>query len=118
MSAVAAPTAAPALPGRTTVTARALHRLGVGIVASASGADPREVALRWDDANGGLHATVTLPLPLPLRPGIAAGRTIEEQGADLRASLVTGMAERAGRSVSRVDLRFAGVRREETRRVR
>jgi len=114
MSAVAAPTAAPALPGRTTVTARALHRLGVGIVAGASGADPREVALRWDDTNGGLHATVTLPL----RPGIAAGRTIEEQGADLRASLVTGMAERAGRSVSRVDLRFAGVRREETRRVR
>jgi len=114
MSTAAAHAAAPALPGRTTVTARALHRLGVGIVASASGTDPRDVALRWVDAAGGLHATVTLPL----RMGTAAGSTLQEQGASVRTSLVTGMAQRAGRRVDGVDLRFAGVRREDTRRVR
>jgi len=114
MSAAAAHAVGPALRGRTTLTARALHRLAVGIVASASGADPREVALRWDDADGGLHATVTLPL----RMGTAAGQTLQEQGASVRTSLVTGMAERAGRRVDGVDLRFTGVRREDTRRVR
>lgn len=114
MSAESALMTEPALRGRTTITARALRRLAVGLVASASGAHPREVALHWDDARGGLHATVTLPL----RMGDAVERTLEEQGADVRASLVTGMADQAGRRVDSVDLRFSGVRREDTRRVR
>lgn len=114
MRAAVAHTAGSALRGRTTLTARALHRLAVGIVTSASGADPREVTLRWDDADGGLHATVTLPL----RVENAAGRTLQEQGASVRTSLVTGMAERAGRRVDAVDLRFAGIHREDERRVR
>jgi hypothetical protein len=102
------------LRGRTILTARALRHLAVRIVASASGTDPRDIALRWDDAGGGLHATVTLPL----RMGSAVERTLEVQGAEVRASLVAGMAEQAGRRVDGVDLRYAGVRREDTRRVR
>ncbi|WP_251448051.1 hypothetical protein [Microbacterium sp. USTB-Y] len=114
MSAGAASAPAPVQRGRTILTARALHRLGVGIVADASGADPREIALRWTDANGGLHAAVTLPLAVRDE----RGRTLEERGAELRSSLVGGMRERAGRRVNGVDLRFSGVRREKTRRVR
>lgn len=114
MSAEVARAAEPEPRGRTTITGRALRHLAVGIVASASGAGPNEVAVRWEDANGGLHASVTLPLVM----GDAVARTLEEQGADLRMSLVTGMAERAGRRVDGVDLRFSGVRRGHTRRVR
>jgi len=114
MNGGATPIAETVQRGRTTLTGRALHGLAVGIVAGASGAEPREISLRWDDANGGLHATVTLPLVLR----DATGGTLEEQGAALRMSLVAGMAERAGRHVDGVDLRFSGVRRGNTRRVR
>ena len=100
--------------GRTAFATRALQRLGVGIVADASGADPREIVLRWTDANGGLHAALTLPLTVHDE----RGRTLEEQGAELRSALVGGMRERAGRRVDGVDLRFSGIRREKKRRVR
>jgi hypothetical protein len=114
MSAGAAADAGSAQRGRTTLTAQALRRLATGLVADASGASAREVAVRWEDARGGLHAAVTLPFV----QGHAPERTLAEQGAELRAALTGGMADLAGRRVEGVDLRYSGVRRVERRRVR
>ncbi|VXB78229.1 conserved hypothetical protein [Microbacterium sp. 8M] len=109
---------APAEPvaqrGRTILTGQALRHLAVALVAEASGAPAREISVRWTDDRGGLHAAVSVPLML----GDAAERTLADRGADLRSALMAGMAERAGRRVGGVDLRYTGVRRIQSRRVR
>lgn len=109
-----APAGPVARRGRTILTGQALRHLAVAVVAEASGAPAREISVRWTDDRGGLRAAVSVPLVL----GDPAERTLDDRGAELRSALTTGMAERAGRRVDGVDLRYAGVRRIESRRVR
>lgn len=100
--------------GATTVTARALERVVVAIVAETARVAPRDVAVRLSDERGALRIAVTLPVALV--PGEEA--TIPDRGDGLRRRLIERMQDIAGRAVGVVDVRFSGVRRIESRRVR
>jgi len=100
--------------GRTTITARALRRLAVGIAGEAGHVPAREVSLHLSDAHGALRAQVQVPVAL--RRGEHA--TIAERAEAVRRAVADGMRELAGRELAAVDIRFDGVRDEEPRRVR
>ena len=99
-------------PGRTTITARALNRLAVGIARDASEADARDVTLDLTDDGGALRASVTVPVVDP-----AGSASLSERAAHVREELVGRMRELSGRTVGAVDVRYSGVRTGQTRRV-
>lgn len=101
------------VPGRTTVSARALQHLATGLARDAARVARRDVAVVLADEQGRLRASVTVPVRL------AAGnpRTLVDSGNELRRGVIEGMQELAGRAVSTVDVRYSGVRRISERRV-
>lgn len=101
------------IPGRTTISARALRRLAVGIAGDAGHVSARDVSLDLADARGALRAVISVPMAL--RPG--ESDTLPERADAVRRAVTDGMRELAGRELSAVDVRFAGVRRTERRRV-
>ncbi|MBO9625885.1 MAG: hypothetical protein J7484_05885 [Microbacterium sp.] len=99
--------------GRTTISARALRRLAVGIVGDAGHVPAGDVSVELADAQGALRASVSVPLAL--RPDDHT--TIPQRAEAVRVSLTERMQELAGRELTAVDVRFAGIRREAQRRV-
>lgn len=100
--------------GRTTITARALHRLATGVAGEAAGVTAREVSVDLADDGGALRTAVVVPVAL------TAGdpSSLAERAERLRRTVIQQMADLAGRRVVAVDVRFAGVRRIEERRTR
>ncbi|WP_156761144.1 hypothetical protein [Microbacterium karelineae] len=101
------------VPGRTTVSARALGRLATAIVADAARVPAPRVDVSLRDEAGLLAADITLPAFV----GDPAGGSLMDRGAALRASVTTGMAALAARQVDPVAVRYAGVHRPRGRRV-
>jgi len=97
--------------GRTTLSARALQRVTTGVAKDAARLSADDVTVSLSDDSGGLRVVVALPV-------VAAASTITEQGDQLRAGIIQGIADLAGRRVSAVDIRFTGVKRPDHRRVR
>lgn len=108
------PIDAPAvLRGRTALTARALQRLATGVAKDAAGVASRDVTVSLSDDSGALRVAVAVPVVIAV-PAV----TIIDQGARLRSGIIAGLGDLAGRRVSAVDVRFAGVRVPAERRVR
>ncbi|RPF20886.1 hypothetical protein [Myceligenerans xiligouense] len=102
------------VPGTTTIAARALEHLATRLVQDAAHAARRDVSVRLADAGGGMRVSVTVPVVL----GAHTTGSIAERGSGLRRSVIEGMRVLAGRSVTTVDVRYSGVRRNDARRVR
>ncbi|MGM7667665.1 hypothetical protein [Microbacterium sp. A93] len=100
------------LRGRTTLSARALQNLAVGVAKDAASVGQGEVAVTLSDDGGSLRVSVVVPA-LITTPAMS----IPDQSARVRARIIVGMQEGAGRRVRAVDVRFAGVRRTAERRV-
>ena len=98
--------------GRTMLSARALHRLAVGAVKDASRVRSSDVSVSLSDDAGALRVSVVVPavIATPTIP-------IPDQSARVRAGVVAGLNDLAGRRVGAVDVRFAGVHRTEEGRV-
>lgn len=103
----------PPVPGRTTITARALNRLAVGIVRDASRADATDVSLQLSDDSGALRARVTMPIVIEADDRL----TVEQRAEHVRDEFVDRMNALAGRTVRRVDIRYSGVRQTQQSRV-
>lgn len=104
----------PAVPGTTRIRAQALEHLAVGLVQDAAQAAHREISVRLADVGGALRVSVTVPVVVDAN---TAG-SIVDRGTQLRRRVIEGMRDLAGRRVDVVDVRYSGVRRAETRRVR
>ncbi|QAY60476.1 hypothetical protein ET475_11090 [Microbacterium protaetiae] len=102
------------VPGRTTISARALEHLVTGMVRDAASARVRDIEVSLADAAGALRVSVTVPLLVGARPATP----IFEQGALVRNHVIAGMKTLSGRAVGAVDVRYAGVRMMPARRVR
>ncbi|WP_217178640.1 hypothetical protein [Streptomyces sp. AC495_CC817] len=91
--------------GRTTITARALHRLATGVAGETARVPAREVSMDLSDAGGALRAAVVVPVALAEGDSIP----LAERADGLRRAVIGRMDELAGRRVVAVDVRFAGV---------
>lgn len=100
--------------GKTTITARALQRVAVGIVRDTARVSARDVGMELSDRRGALRISVTVPVA----EAADHGRNLVDRGEELRQGLIEGMRELAGREVGTVDVRYAGVHRSAERRVR
>ncbi|MBT2484972.1 MULTISPECIES: hypothetical protein [unclassified Microbacterium] len=102
-----------AVPGATIFTGRALEHLAVGIAHEIAGVPARDVAVTLSDERGSLRVSVTVPVAVAEN----GGATIVESGDELRHGLIDGMRNLVGRTVSTVDIRYAGVLRTREKRV-
>jgi hypothetical protein len=98
--------------GTTTITARALQRLAVGIVRDAARVSVGDVGVQLSDRRGALRISVTVPV------AERRGANLVDSGDELRRRLIEGMRELAGREVGTVDIRYSGVRKSTEKRVR
>lgn len=98
--------------GTTTITARALQRLAVGIVRDAARVSAGDVGVQLSDRRGALRISVTVPV------AERRGMNLVDSGDELRRRLIEGMRELAGRDVGTVDIRYSGVRKSSEKRVR
>lgn len=99
-------------PGRTTVSARALEHLAVGLARDLARVPRRDVSVALADDQGSLRVSVTVPVALQG----SRRESVVDSGAALRHGLISGMQELAGRTVGTVDIRYSGVRKiAETR---
>ncbi|WP_369374158.1 hypothetical protein AB1046_08175 [Promicromonospora sp. Populi] len=114
MTATDRPVAAPAVPGTTRVTARALERLAVYLVRDSAHVHQREVAVQLADAGGALRVSVTVPVAV----GGGATGSIKDRGDRLRRDVIAGMRDLGSRTVDTVDVRYSGLRRVTERRAR
>ena len=105
---------APAVPGTTRVTARALERLAVYLVRDAAHVHQREVVVRLADAGGALKVSVTVPVAV----GGGVTGSIADRGDRLRRAVIAGMRDLGSRTVDAVDVRYSGVHRAPERRAR
>jgi len=96
--------------GRNTFSARALQRVTVGVAKDAAQLSSRDVTVSLADDSGSLRVAVALP-------AVIAASTITEQGECVRAGVIQGLEDLAGRRVSAVDIRFSGVKQAAQRRV-
>lgn len=101
------------VPGRTTITPRALNRLAVGIVRDASQVGTNEVSLDLTDVAGALRASVTVPVALDHDDVTPLG----ERASNARNEIVARMQELSGRTLTAVDVRYSGVRAAQEKRV-
>ncbi|GAB3631972.1 hypothetical protein GCM10027421_13250 [Microbacterium shaanxiense] len=101
-----------ALRGRTTFSARALQHLATGLAKDAADVAARDVTVRLSDDAGDLRVSVVVPM-LITKPS----RSVDVQSRRLRAGIISGLADLAGRRVSAVDVRFTGVKHFTERRV-
>ncbi|WP_226531988.1 hypothetical protein [Microbacterium paraoxydans] len=101
-----------AVAGTTTITARALQRLAVGIVHDAARVSTGDVGVQLSDRRGAVRIAVTVPVT----PGQA--RNVIDSGEELRRDLIEKMRMLAAREVSTVDIQYSGVRRSTEKRVR
>lgn len=101
------------VPGRTTISSRALHRMAVGLVADEGHVAGRDVVVSLGDEAGSLAVSITLPAVV----GGIENTSLVERGAGLRAAVTRGMDALAARRVGSVSVRFEGVRRQRKRRV-
>ncbi|MGM1017885.1 MAG: hypothetical protein ACQEW8_10145 [Actinomycetota bacterium] len=106
-------TEATASRGTTTIRAKALQHLAVGLVRDATGVPARDVTVGLADERGALRISITLPLAL----GTSPGDTIVERGDEVRRRVIEGFDRLGTRTVRTVDVRFSGVRRIRDRRV-
>lgn len=104
------------VPGRTTLTGRALQHLAVALVRDSAGVPARSVSVSLADEGGKLCATVVVPVRLE-REAEPRGSLID-QGAAARAAVIDGMLALSGRNVGAVDVRFSGVYLAQEQRVR
>lgn len=98
--------------GRTTFSARALQQLTTGLAKDAARVSARDIAIRLSDDNGDLRVSVVVPVVIA-----TPSRSIDDQGGSLRAGIISGLGDLAGRRVSAVDVRFTGVKHAVERRV-
>lgn len=105
---------APAVPGRTVVRARAVHRVVRAAAARAAGVDADDVVVTLSDRHGALG--VDLVLPVLVGPHVTG--SLAERATTLCAQVAEQTADLTGREVGEVDVRFASVRRPPERRVR
>ncbi|WP_221585192.1 hypothetical protein [Microbacterium sp. G2-8] len=102
------------IPGRTTITERALVSLAVGVVREAAGVSTEAVSVRLADDRRGLRASVEVPVAL------ATGRhaTIVERADSVRSAVTDTFGELSGRRIDAVDIRFTRALRPQEGRVR
>lgn len=108
----AAPAPGDVVVGTTTITARALQRLAVGIVHDVARVPTRDVGVQLSDLRGAVRISVTVPV------APEHGLNLVDSGEELRRDLIEKMQTLAGREVSTVDIRYSGVRRSTEKRVR
>lgn len=94
------------VPGRTLVTAKALRHLAALLAGQAAEVPPRRVEAVLSDEDAALRIELTLPVRAAL-PG-----SLVERAQLVRWQVAEGMERLASRSVSAVDVRFAGVLRD------
>lgn len=103
------------VPGRTSVTPRALERVARGVAADHLGVNSSRVAVRLSDASGSLAVAVSAPVrSAPLGTDAAGLVTRSEQARALIARDITSIS---GSQVGSVALRVTGVEIVEERRV-
>ena len=95
--------------GRTTITARALHRLAIGVVSDAAGVRIDRVRVELEDQRGSLRVSVTVPVLL--------GRSddLVQRGSGIRRRVISSLEDLAGRRATAVDVRFSGIERTDRR---
>lgn len=103
------------VPGRTSVTPRALERVARGVAADHLGVDGSRVAVRLTDSNGSLAVAVSAPVRTPPLGSDAAGLVTRSQQA--RANIARDITTISGSQVGSVALRVTGVVIVEERRV-
>jgi len=97
--------------GRTTVTVRALQHLAAALATDASQVPARDIAVRLSDDAADLRVSVVTPILIT-----TPSRSVDEQSGRLRAGIISGLDDLAGRRVSAVDVRFTGVKHFAERR--
>lgn len=107
----AAPTDEVVRRGRTTVTVRALQHLAAALATDASQVPARDIAVRLSDDAADLRVSVVTPILIT-----TPSRSVDEQSGRLRAGIISGLDDLAGRRVSAVDVRFTGVKHSAERR--
>ena len=105
------------IPGRVSVTPRALERVARGVAADQLGVDTSRVSVRLADAQGSLAVTVAAPLrSAPLGSSAGASGLIT-RSEEARANIARDITTISGAQVGSVALRVTGVEIVEGRRV-
>ncbi|MFG6404084.1 NTP pyrophosphohydrolase [Microbacterium sp. P04] len=118
---VAAPPREAPLPGRTTLSDRALRTVSREVAATAFGVPRDRVTLQLASAGGGLALRVEAPLPivdLEDSEAVRAGGTVLDRVRAIQQTLQTRVSALTGRTVTRVDVIVTGAVIAERRRVK
>lgn len=104
------------LPGRVSITPRALEHTAAAIAADHLGVDRSTVSVRLSDLRGQLAVAITSPLRVsPLGRGSAVGMVTRSQ--DAREAISRDLTRIGGSTVGTVTLRVTGVSIVESSRV-
>ena len=103
------------VPGRISVTPRALAQVARGVAAGHLGVDGSRVTVRLTDSNGSLAVAIAAPLRTP-PPGMGAPGLVT-RSEQARARIARDITSISGSHVGSVALRITGVDIIEDRRV-
>ena len=105
------------IPGRVSISPRALESLATGVAAEHLGVAAKHVTVRLSDTEGRLAVSVAAPLRTPAlgAQGDAPGLITRSQQA--RADIARDLAATSGAQVGTVALRVTGIEIETPRRV-
>ncbi len=105
------------VPGRISVTPRALERVARGVAADRLGVDSARVAVRLADSNGALAVSVSAPLRSAPLGTAAVAPDLVARSEQARAEIARDITALSGSQVGSVALRVTGVVMVEPRRV-
>lgn len=105
------------VPGRISVTPRALERVARGVAADHLGVGSSRVSVRLADSNGSLAVSVTSPLRAAPLGSAADAPGLVTRSEQARAGIARDITALSGSQVGSVALRITGVDIVEPRRV-
>lgn len=113
------------LVGHNRVSTQALTSLAQAAAAEQFGVRPADVRASWADDAGLLALSIVAPIALPDLGDVAgpedvaaAGGSVWERATAAKSAILQRVSSLSGAQLSRVNIRIAGVRPPEGRRVR